>query len=67
MSEDLTVEITEKQRAMLLDGLKFVRSSLMLTAQEPTPDAVSQRNAALDEVQELVDRLNGTPTTASVS
>lgn len=67
MSEALTVEITEKQRAMLLDGLKFVRSSLMLTAQEPTSEVVSTRNADLEEVQELVDRLNGTPQAANVS
>ncbi len=60
MSETMTLELTEKQRQLLLRGLSYVRSSIMLQIQDPTPEYVQQREAQLREVEELQQQLERT-------
>jgi hypothetical protein len=57
MSETLTIELTPKQRELLLRGLRFVRSSHMLEVGDPNADFVEQRRSSLQEVASLAERL----------
>lgn len=68
MNETLNVGLTKDQREVLLRGLRYVRSSLMLEIADPTPDHVKQRNDQLRAVSSLVEQLSDAPTgkTASV-
>ncbi len=67
MSEELTIEVSKQQREVLLRGLRFVRSSLMLTPQEPTADSVAERESELQGVRQLVEQLSGSPAASKVS
>ena len=61
MSQSETVELTDRQRQMLLDGLCYVRNSIRLEMRDPTPDYLAERDENLKEVASLVDCLNGEP------
>ncbi len=61
MSEKLTVELSGDQREVLLRGLRFVRSSLMLDVYDPTPELVEKRNSQLREVAALAEHLTNAP------
>ena len=61
MSDALTVGLTEDQRELLLRGLKFVRSSVMLEITDPGPEVDEQRQTQLKEINRLVEQLNGAP------
>jgi len=61
MSQSETVELTRRQRQMLLDGLCYVRNSINLHLCDPTPDYLAERDENLKEVASLVDCLNGEP------
>ena len=58
MSDTLTVGLTEEERSLLLRGLRFVRSSVMLEVAEPEPETDGQRREQLREINELAERLN---------
>ena len=58
MSDTLTVGLTEEERSLLLRGLRFVRSSVMLEVADPEPEADGQRREQLREINELTERLN---------
>ncbi len=59
MNDLFVFEVSKEQRDMLLQGLRFVRSSVMLNVEDPTPDFVADRNARLQDIAELVNVLNG--------
>ena len=59
MSECMTVELTPDQREVLLQGLRYVRSSLMLDIRDPDPTLDAERDDRLRNVAALVDQLNG--------
>lgn len=59
MSDLFAIEVTKEQRELLLQGLRYVRSSIMLNVEDPTPDYVADRNARLQDIAELVNLLNG--------
>ena len=63
----MSIEISKQQRDVLLRGLRFVRSSLMLTPQEPTTESVAERETQLQGVRQLVEQLNGSPAASKVS
>jgi len=67
MSQNMTVDLTEEQRNTLLQGLRFVRSSLMLNARDPDPTLDARRDERLKEIATLTDWLSGTPVTSEVS
>ena len=61
MNQSETVELTQRQRQMLLDGLSYIRNSIRLEMRDPTPDYLVERDENLKEVASLVDCLNGQP------
>lgn len=61
MSDMLTFELDEKQRDVLLRGLRFVRRSIMLHQEDPTPDYVENRTGQLQQIEALSDLISGRP------
>lgn len=59
MSETLTVGLTTKERDLLLRGLRYVRSDVMLDICDPSPTINQQRDDQLQVIADLVDQLNG--------
>ena len=45
MGENLTVGLTNDQRELLLRGLRYVRSAVLLEMDEPTPEFVAGRTS----------------------
>jgi hypothetical protein len=65
MGENLTVGLSNDQRELLLRGLRYVRSAVLLEMEEPTPEYVAGRNSQLNEIESLVEQLNGPEHAAS--
>ena len=58
MSDLYHLELTDRQRELLLRGLRFVRSSRMLEIRE-IPDVVAEeRKTELSEIRQLVELLD---------
>jgi hypothetical protein len=53
MSESLNFELNDEQREVLLRGLRFVRRSIMLKQEDPTPAYVEKRSSELQDVEAL--------------
>jgi hypothetical protein len=58
MESNLTVELTDTQRELLIEGLRFVRSSRKLAFRDPLAAPDEQSEADLKQVAALMDRLN---------
>ena len=65
MTDNLTaenlaiVELTDEQRKMVLRGLRYVRSHVLLDPADPHPEVVAKREKDLEEVVELVTKIEG--------
>ena len=59
MSETLTVGLNKQQRDLLLRGLRFVRSAVMLEVREPGPEVDAERATQVREIGRLVEQLEG--------
>jgi hypothetical protein len=59
MSETLTVGLTKQQRELLLRGLRFVRSSVVLEIREPSSEVDADRATQVREINRLVEELEG--------
>jgi hypothetical protein len=59
MSETLTVGLTTQQRELLLRGLRFVRSSVVLEIREPSTEVDTDRATQVREINRLVEQLEG--------
>ena len=59
MSEKLNVELSERQRELLLRGLRFVRSSRMLEFRDVSDLTDDQRRDELLEIRQLAEMLDG--------
>ena len=59
MSETLTVELTQDQRDLLLRGLRFVRSSVMLAPRDSDSESAEDRQKRMQQIATLVDQLSG--------
>jgi len=59
MGETLHVGLNDSQRELLLRGLRYVRSSVLLEVREPTPEVVADRTGQLQEINALVNQLSG--------
>ena len=58
MSDLLQLELTDRQRELLLRGLRYVRSSRMLEIRE-VPDTIAEERATeLGEIRGLVEILD---------
>ncbi len=60
MSDLLHLELTDRQRELLLRGLRFVRSSRMLEIRESSDITDEQRKDELGELRQLADMLGKT-------
>jgi len=49
--------VTEKQKDLLLRGLRFVRSSVKLGMTTPTDDVVAKRTDDLQQVEALIGQI----------
>jgi hypothetical protein len=67
MKETLNVELTERERDVLLRGLRFVRSCISMNPCDPTPEVRLQRTTELQQVEALVSRLNNAPSASTSS
>jgi hypothetical protein len=56
----LQIELTSHERDVLLRGLRYVRSAIMLETREPCADDTRVRSGLLDEIQNLSQRLENT-------
>jgi|HubBroStandDraft_6_1064221.scaffolds.fasta_scaffold14985_2 hypothetical protein len=59
MSETLTVGLNKQQRDLLLRGLRFVRSAVMLEVREPSAEVDAERATQVREIGRLVEQLEG--------
>lgn len=57
MSDLLQLELTDRQRELLLRGLRFVRSSRMLEIRESSDITDDQRKGELGELHQLAEML----------
>jgi hypothetical protein len=57
MSDLLQLELTDRQRELLLRGLRFVRSSRMLEIRESSDITDHERKDELGEIRELAELL----------
>lgn len=55
--QEVIGELTDKQRELILRGLRFVRSSVKLGMTTPTEDSEAARASDLQEVEALIARL----------
>lgn len=58
---DLQFEFTDEERQVLLRGLRYVRSSIMLESRDPTEADEAKRGEQLQGIASLVERLNAVP------
>lgn len=58
MSGSLSVGLTKPQKELLLRGLRYVRSSVLLEPREPCEEVDTDRRAQLDQISQLVSQLN---------
>lgn len=60
MSDQLSIGITPAQQELILRGLRFVRSSVLLrTNDEPDEEDRRQRDVELRAVEDLINQLDG--------
>lgn len=60
-------EFTDQDREVILRGLRFVRSSIMLETRDPTPDDEAKRGEKLRDIADMVERLKGSQSVAAVN
>ena len=58
MSEKLNVELNDRQRELLLRGLRFIRSSRMLEFRDTSDITDDERKVELSEIRQLVEMLD---------
>lgn len=58
MSELFQLELTERQRELLLRGLRYVRSSRMLETHDIPDPIEEERRKELNEIRHLVEMLD---------
>lgn len=67
MSDLLSLELSNEQRKTLLRGLRYVRSSIMLTPAEPSDSVTAARSSELQKVAALSELLHGQSVTEKAS
>ena len=65
MNETITLEVTKDQKEILMRGLRFVRSQILLDINDlPDNESDEKRRADARRVAELTERLNRAPVMA---
>ncbi|MDA0833601.1 MAG: hypothetical protein O2955_05885 [Planctomycetota bacterium] len=67
MSDTYLMELNEQQREVILQGLRYVKSSLRLDVYDPTPELVEKRQRSLQEVFDLETQLQTSRTGGSAA
>jgi len=62
LDELIHIDLTDHERDILLQGLRFVRSSIKLETRDPSAGDDLRRSGLLDEVQILAQRLEASGT-----
>lgn len=57
MSDMIQLELTDRQRELLLRGLRYVRSSRMLETRDNPDTIADERKSELTEIRHLVEML----------
>jgi len=57
MDSLLQVELSSHERDVLLRGLRYVRSAIMLELRDPRPEDENRRSGQLDAIRTLAERL----------
>lgn len=57
MNNLLQVELTSYERDVLIRGLRYVRSAIMLETRDPEPADENRRSGQLDQIRMLSERL----------
>lgn len=55
----ISVELTGRQQSLLLEGLRYISSSVKLRREDPTPELLAVRRQQLDEIRHLVSLIEG--------
>jgi len=63
MSELMTLELTQQQRDLVLEGLRYIRSSRRYEFREPQNPQNEQRDADLRVIADLMGQLDPTQAT----
>ena len=58
MNEHLTVELTQHQRDLVLEGLRYIRSSRRFEFREPSQPRDERRETDLRTIAELMGQLD---------
>ena len=59
MNETITLEVTKDQKEILLRGLRFIRSSIMLDINDlPTSESIDERREKARNIAELTEHLS---------
>lgn len=58
MSDLVRLELTDRQRELLLRGLRYVRSSRMLEIRDNPDTTAEERRSELSEIRHLVEMLD---------
>lgn len=58
MNENVTVELTAQQRQLVLEGLRYVRSSRRFEFREPSAPRDERRETDLRVISELIGQLD---------
>lgn len=59
MTDQRKVELTTRQQDLLLQGLRYIRSSVKLRREDPTPELTQQRSKQLEELLHLSSLIEG--------
>lgn len=61
MSADnrVNVELTSRQQNLLLEGLRYISSSVKLRREDPTPELLELRREQLREIHQLASLIEG--------
>jgi len=60
MSDPNKLDLTTEECDILVKGLRYVRSSIMLDVRDPNPEDDQVRTLQIDQIQSLMSRLDQT-------
>ncbi len=55
----VSVELNGRQQDLLLEGLRYISSSVKLRREDPTPELLAVRRQQLDEIRRLASLIEG--------
>lgn len=59
MTDQRKLELTSRQQDLLLQGLRYIRSSVKLRMEDPTPESKQKRAEQLEELMQLSSLIEG--------